>query len=87
MQHITSAAGGAAIMALAGQPYRMIMTIPYTWEGVWPVVDRQGRLTGELVGDEDDGACEGYVLVDVRNDRLIAHDGASDAVVARRDIR
>ena len=62
MQHITSPEGRAALAALEGQLYKLTMTIPYRWEGVWPVVTIDGLLTGELAGVDDDGACKGYIL-------------------------
>ena len=58
----------------------------YDWTDIWPVVDRDGCLTGEFSeGDEP-----GVVHVDCHDDGTVtvlpADHGGSDAVCSRSDI-
>lgn len=64
----TAAEGGVGLH-YASEAWKKISD-PFSWAGFWPVIDRDGRLTGEVTeGDED------YCNVD--DDAMIHRDEAA----------
>lgn len=72
----------ALLSAMVGRHYNDVRAEieRLDWDGLYPIVDHDGNLTGEMAGIDSTG----YDICDVTDDGLRIHDHAADAMVEAR---